>query len=270
MLAACKASSSGADDDAGLPARCIDCDAGDAAGADADEAGAIVVTSAATPLVLAVAPDSMAAARGLALAPGDAGTDSTTLPPDLLGTRLTIGDRAVGLFSVSPDEVVFLVPADAPLGRAPVIATTADGRTFRGETTVNALAPAIFTAGGAPKGPPAAYLVRDVDGGQTTEMVARFDDQQGEWVAIPIDVTNGSVFLALTTTGLRARSSLASVTVSIGGAAAPVLYAGPYPGYPGVDQLNVQLAPSLAGRGAVSLGLSVDGVPSNLVDLVVQ
>jgi uncharacterized protein (TIGR03437 family) len=267
VLAACKGASSGADDgDAGLPQR--GGDAGDAS--TSAEAGTISVTSAATPLQPAIAPDSIAAARGAGLASADAGTDSTTLPTDLLGTRVTLGDRAVGLFGVSDGEIRFLVPSDAPLGQTTVTATTADGRTFRGDVAVNALAPAIFTAGGAANGPPAAYLVRVVDGGQTNEDVARFDATQGKWVPIALDVVTGSVVLVLTTTGLRARSSLSGVSASIGGAAASVLYAGPYPSYEGADQLNVAVPSSLAGRGAVTLGLVVDGVPSNLVDLVVQ
>jgi len=49
------------------------------------------------------------------------------------------------------------------------------------------------------------------------------------------------------------------VTVSIGGVNVPVAYAGAQGFYTGLDQVNVQLPASLAGRGDVPVILSVAG-----------
>jgi uncharacterized protein (TIGR03437 family) len=71
------------------------------------------------------------------------------------------------------------------------------------------------------------------------------------------------VYLVLFGTGLRFRSTLAAVRVSIGGVDAPVEYAGPQHEFSGLDQVNVRVPRSLAGRGAVALQLTVDGMSSN-------
>jgi uncharacterized protein (TIGR03437 family) len=53
----------------------------------------------------------------------------------------------------------------------------------------------------------------------------------------------------------------------IGGTIASVLYAGTQGDYAGLDQANISLPRSLAGRGAVDLTLSADGNNSNAVSI---
>lgn len=64
-------------------------------------------------------------------------------------------------------------------------------------------------------------------------------------------------------TGIRGRSSDGSVTCTVGGTAAAVSYAGPQGSYAGLDQVNVVLPRSLAGRGEVDVLLTVDGRAAN-------
>ena len=66
-------------------------------------------------------------------------------------------------------------------------------------------------------------------------------------------------------TGLRNNSGLGSVRVTIGGILAPALYAGPQNQYPGLDQINVQLPPSLVGRGEVDVVVTVNDRTANTV-----
>lgn len=68
-------------------------------------------------------------------------------------------------------------------------------------------------------------------------------------------------------TGIRGRSLLENVKVTIGGLDAPVQYAGPQNEYPGLDQVNVAIPKALRGRGQVDLLLTVDGVAANPVRL---
>ncbi len=63
-------------------------------------------------------------------------------------------------------------------------------------------------------------------------------------------------------TGFRGRSSLEEVTCTIAGITVPVMYAGPQGGFPGLDQVNLSLPPSLVGTGAATIVLTVDGVNS--------
>ena len=60
-------------------------------------------------------------------------------------------------------------------------------------------------------------------------------------------------------TGIRNRSSLANVSVSINGISLQVLYAGPAPGFTGLDQVNVLLDLGLRGAGESAVTLTVDG-----------
>jgi uncharacterized protein (TIGR03437 family) len=71
-------------------------------------------------------------------------------------------------------------------------------------------------------------------------------------------------------TGIRNRSSLGNVTVTIHGVSIPALYAGPAPDYVGLDQVNVGLPLSLRGSGESNVALTVDGQTSNVVTINVR
>jgi uncharacterized protein (TIGR03437 family) len=87
----------------------------------------------------------------------------------------------------------------------------------------------------------------------------------------PIDLgVDTPVFLTLYGTGIRNRSSLANVTVTINGISVPVQYAGPQPQFPGLDQVNVPLILSLRGSGESNVVLTVDGQVSNKVTVNVK
>jgi len=49
-----------------------------------------------------------------------------------------------------------------------------------------------------------------------------------------------------------------------------VLYAGSQLYFQGLDQVNLQIDPSLRGRGAVPIAVSVDGVAANGVTVAIQ
>jgi uncharacterized protein (TIGR03437 family) len=78
------------------------------------------------------------------------------------------------------------------------------------------------------------------------------------------------VYVSFYGTGFRNRTSLANVTVTIGGTALPPLYAGPAPGFAGLDQVNVALPLSLRGSGEASVTITADGQTSNAVTINIQ
>jgi uncharacterized protein (TIGR03437 family) len=53
--------------------------------------------------------------------------------------------------------------------------------------------------------------------------------------------------------------------VKIGGTNAEAVYAGPAPGFTGLDQCNARLPRSLAGRGEIDVVMTVDGKMTNTV-----
>ena len=78
------------------------------------------------------------------------------------------------------------------------------------------------------------------------------------------------MYLTLYGTGIRNRSALANVLVTIDGVSLPVLYAGPQPDFAGLDQINVQLTPELSGSGVSNIVVKVDQHQANTVTVDIQ
>jgi len=110
------------------------------------------------------------------------------------------------------------------------------------------------------------------DNSQVYEPMVRFDPTQNRFVAIPIDLSDGSeqVFLILFGTGLRNRSALANVRAKIGSENAQVSYAGSQGLLAGLDQVNLRLLPTLRGSGNISVELVMDGRAANHVMINVK
>jgi uncharacterized protein (TIGR03437 family) len=87
--------------------------------------------------------------------------------------------------------------------------------------------------------------------------------------AAPINVSSGQVYLVLYATGMDA-ATLSNVQVTIGGVAATVLYTGSQGLYTGLDQINVLLPASLAGKGTVEVQLTANGVAANAAQIVMM
>jgi uncharacterized protein (TIGR03437 family) len=77
------------------------------------------------------------------------------------------------------------------------------------------------------------------------------------------------VYLSLYGTGLRGAGQ-AAVSVTVAGKPMNVTYAGAQPQYPGLDQVNVLLSPSLAGSGTVPVQLSINNVAANPVTIGIK
>jgi uncharacterized protein (TIGR03437 family) len=167
--------------------------------------------------------------------------------------------------------VNFLVAAGAAAGPATVTIASQSGAsavTLSSAIEVAPVAPAMFTLNGS--GLAAAYAVLvSSDGTQTVEQV--YSAQTGAVAAVPVNLgsTTDQVYLALYGTGIRNAAS-GSVTVNIQGLNAPVTYAGPQPGFPGLDQVNVLVPRALAGSGSVSIVLTANQIVANTVYLSIQ
>jgi uncharacterized protein (TIGR03437 family) len=137
---------------------------------------------------------------------------------------------------------------------------------------VSAVAPTLFSTNGSGTGVAAATAVRVQAGdAQLQSAVPVFQCTNAGCVAVPIQLgVDTPVYLTLYGTGIRNRSSLENVKVSIKGVGVPVLYAGPAPGFSGLDQVNVALLLGLRGSGGADVVLSVDGQPSNAVGISIQ
>ena len=223
-----------------------------------------------------VAPDGLGSLFGANLATATAQAGGTLLPVTLSGVSLTVTDaqgtsRPAALSYVSPSQINFVVPS----GTAPGAATF----TISGGTTpisapgnIGTTAPTLFSMNGTGSGVAAATAIRVNAGNpQLQSPVQVFDCSSTSCVAVPIDVgVDTPVYLTLYGTGIRHRSSLANVSVTINGISVPVLYAGPQLQYEGLDQVNVGLTLNLRGSGLSNIVLTVDGRASNTVTVDIQ
>jgi uncharacterized protein (TIGR03437 family) len=194
----------------------------------------------------------------------------------LQGAKVAVEDGAGTLqpaqvlFS-STGQINYLVPADAAIGRGAVTVTAANGATLSTALQISSVAPGIFAANGNAKGVAAAQaLVIAPDGLQSYVSAAQCGTAPGSCVPRPIRIGTGPAFLILYGTGIMGFTSLDNVHCTIGGVSAPVLYAGPQNTFTGLDQVNVQIPAELAGRGEVTVVLSVDGQLANPVTVNVQ
>ncbi len=225
-----------------------------------------------------LAPEGICALFGAGLSSSTAAATSTTLPTTLGGVQVFVRDasgttRNAGLFFVSPTQINFQLPAGTSAGTAVIYVQNGSTVTGQGSAAVASVAPGIFTANSTGKGVPAALALRvKADGTQTYEPIAQFDATQNAFVPVPIDLgaSTDQVYLVGFGTGLRNRSSLSGVTATIGGTNASVLYFGSQGTYAGLDQFNLGIPRSLAGRGTVDVVLSVDGKTANTVTLNIK
>ncbi len=236
------------------------------------------VSAASFSLTAGLAAEEIASAFGANLATTVEVASVLPLPTTLAGVTVRVRDnlgieRLAPLFFVSPGQINYLVPSGTANGITTVTATNAAGEISTGTVNISNVAPSLFAANANGSGVVAAVLFRRNAAGQDSfEQVARFDAATGRFVAVPIDLgpEGDLVFLIAYGTGFRGLSSLANVSATIGGANAPVLFAGAAPGLVGADQANLQIVRSLAGRGEVDVVLMVDGKTANTVRVTIK
>jgi uncharacterized protein (TIGR03437 family) len=241
--------------------------------------GADVATvSAASFSGATLAAESIVAAFGTGLATTTSAATTIPLPTQLAGTQVSIKDsagveRLAPLFFVAPNQVNCLIPAGTAQGTAAVTITSGDGSNSTGIIQIAAVAPGLFAMNANGQGVPAAEFLRFAGNVQTAGgHVFQFDAATNRFVPAPIDLgpPGEQVFLAFYGTGFRSRSALSAVACQIGGEVSEVVYAGPQPRLVGLDQANVRIPRSLAGRGEVDVVMMVDGKAANMVRINIR
>jgi uncharacterized protein (TIGR03437 family) len=208
-----------------------------------------------------VARDGICAVFGSGFSTNTVTASSTPLPDSLDGTSVYVNGRRAPLFFVSPAQVNFQMPFDTYngfWGHFNIMVVAKDGTVTYGWTFMADTAPAIFTRLGNGQGAPAALA--SADGVKFNIEVSNSDGS-------PTVIDAGS-YVSLYGTGIRHASG--PVSVSVGGTSVSTLFAGPHGTYPGLDQVNIQIPTSLAGRGDVELVIHADGQASNPVKLNIR
>jgi uncharacterized protein (TIGR03437 family) len=230
------------------------------------------VVNAASFLPGAVAPLSWTTVFGANLAPISCRAGTQPAPAALCGVEVEIADSTgarhlAPLALVTGQQINFLAPAGLRNGAATLTVLRPEGFKATVPIRVENVSPGLFTVN--PGGLAAAFAIRVSGELQTVEPVFTCG-AAGSCAPAPIDLASESdqVYLALFGTGIRRGSS--SAIVSIGGAAATVMFAGAQGGDEGVDQVNVLIPRVLRGRGDVEVVLSVEGNQSNPVRIAIR
>jgi uncharacterized protein (TIGR03437 family) len=216
---------------------------------------------------LVAAPEAILAGFGANLATEVAIGSTVPLPTTLAGVSIRVTDsqgqiRLAPLFFVSPSQINYAIPAGTARGVA-LIDVLRDGNVIgRGSVNVNNVWPGFFTVNSSGSGVGSANVLRvKADGQQVYEAL-------GE--SIDVSQPGEKVFLILYGTGWRGRSSEERVQIFLGGLNLPALYSGSVSGLVGLDQINVELPSSLAGRGLLRLVTQVDGWPANTIQFTIK
>ncbi len=220
--------------------------------------------------------DGIIAAFGTTLATGAQSSTTLPLPTNLLNTTVNVLDsagssRPAQLFFVSAGQINFLVPAGTAAGVATITVNSSDGSQSQGTITVTACAPGLFTANANGKGVPAAYILRvRANNTRVNEQLMQLDAVTSKWVPKPISLgpVGEKVFLIAFGTGIRGGTTPATMTM--GGTAATVSFAGAHQSLVGVDQVNAEIPRSLIGRGEINVILTIGAKTANTVMINIQ
>jgi uncharacterized protein (TIGR03437 family) len=234
-----------------------------------------VVVSAASPGVIGIAPGGLAFVMGQNLAAGVPGDIfGPFLPASYDGTSVTMVDSKgaswpASLLFVTPWQVTFQVPAGVAPGNAQVSVTSGGVTQTAANVPVAAVAPSLFTLNGS--GLAAAIAMRTSASGSQTVEPAYTLNAEGGFTANPISLGSAtdSVYLSLYGTGLQAAGA-AATKVTVGGVNCPIQFVGPQGNTTGLDQVNVLLPGSLAGKGNVNVQLTAGGVLANAVQITIE
>ena len=201
---------------------------------------------------------------------------STVVRTGLDGSLTTVAGNGSTGFSGDggpATEATFNQITGVTTGPATLIITTPDG-TREASIEVTAVAPGLFSIDSTGVGTGAITGLRvALDQSRSAVDTFRFDTDQQQFVGVPINVAAeaGQVFLTLFGTGIRGVSSAEQIAATINGETVPLLAFAPSGEFDGLDQVSIGPLPAdLVGSGEVEILLTVDGVASNPVTVVIE
>ncbi|HEX4135617.1 MAG TPA: hypothetical protein VHY84_13465 [Bryobacteraceae bacterium] len=238
-------------------------------GNQSSSAAALIQTSSSANGYPRLGIGSFAAAYGTGLAAAPVTASTADFPPTLGGVRVVITDSAgvtqvAPVQYVSPTQVNFIVPD----GTAPGVATVTIGSSS-GAAQIDTIGAGLYSANPIDGVAAATAALYSANGTITPVTVFQCNPA---CVSLPMSLGAATDQLAVTLygTGFRNLSSSAGAAVTVGGAAAKILYIGAQPTEAGLDQLDIVVPQSLAGAGEVPVVLTVDGQTANSVTLNIQ
>ncbi len=221
-----------------------------------------------------VGANGIASLFGTGLASGTFAADRIPLPTTLGSTQVLVNDLPASLFFVSAGQINFQVPWNF-LGMTSVSVVVVNGsvRSTPVNVTMRDAVPGIFTLNNQGTGQGAIQIAN----------TATFAAPAGSVPGASAQPVPRGGFITIYCTGLgdvnnRPANGAASAgettrvtpTVTIGGAAASVTFAGLAPGFVALYQVNAQVPTNAPTGDAIELVVRVGSVASNTVTIAVQ
>jgi trimeric autotransporter adhesin len=215
-----------------------------------------------------IAPDSLVALFGR-FQTTDGGFFSATsqpLPTSLGGLSVTVNGMDARLLAANNGQINLLAPQLPSDGSAIIVVNSADGTVDTTTVNIARAGPGVFTAQSTGLGPAAALTTSD---GMNFQPVVNPDGSERE---VSPGTPDRPSFLVLFVTGSRNATGTdpndpngiaEAFNVTIQNTNATVMWAGPAPGFSGLEQANVIIPPQLAGAGSVGITVSVNGRMAN-------
>jgi uncharacterized protein (TIGR03437 family) len=188
------------------------------------------------------------------------------LPKTLGGVSVKVNNVDAELFFTSTGQINYVVPPGTPNQTVNVVVTNSDNTTVNGTLRVAAAAPGIFSARATGSGTAAALTTTD---GAVYKPVANPDGSEAN---VDAGTTAQPNFLILYGTAIRnapaanptdGNGVAESVKVTIQGVPCEVAFAGPAPGFIGLDQLNVKIPSELSGFGSLNVRVAITSITPN-------
>jgi uncharacterized protein (TIGR03437 family) len=218
-----------------------------------------------------VAPGDIIAIFGQNLASDSTGAASLPLPSQLLSTTAVLGGIQLPLFYASNGQINAMVPYDLPLNtRQQIVVQRGSSYSVPQSVVIGVAQPAVFTIDSS---------------GQGQGVIFKYDSAGNAILADKNAPAKAGDVLVIYCAGLGAvtppvaagaptpltglTQTVNTVTVFIGGASAPVQFAGLTPGSAGLYQVNVIVPPGLSANDTTSLRLSIAGQDSGVVTLAI-
>lgn len=218
-----------------------------------------VFPAASVTFPLSVAPGQFVAIYGVALAGSTATAGPGVYPTQLADVQVTVGGTPAQLYYVSAAQIDAVIPD----GASGLVKLTVQNTS--GSNSVNVLVasavPALFTQDSSGAG--AASALNASTGNSLVTAASPL--HAGEYVSLFL---TGLGATTVRSDGLSWANQ--QPTVSIGGQACVVTYAGRAPGFTGLDQINCVVPAGLSANAAAQVIVTSGGRGSNIATLAVQ
>jgi uncharacterized protein (TIGR03437 family) len=214
---------------------------------------------------------------GMNLSSGTVLANGVPLPTSLGGVSVSANGTLVPLFFVSPTQINFQAPWELLGAQASIVVTVNGSASSAQAVSLQTASPGIFSLDSSGAGQGAIQIsntaIFAAAAGSVPPGAIGRPVNPGEFLTI---YCSGLGYVSpQPATGAAAPSGALSntqltVTSTIGGASAPVTFAGLSPGFVGLYQVNVQVPNAAPAGSQVPVVITAGGVVSNAVTIAVQ